>query len=380
MNMIFESEILEEFGTNFNKNALNNKYDPIFYRDLEMRNVMEVLCRRHKNNALLIGKAGVGKTAVAENLSLMIVKNLVPNGLKGKTIYSLRISDLVAGTSYRGEFEEKIKIILNEVYKNSSKIILFIDEIHTISKAGSSEGGLDLANMLKPALSRGDFQLIGATTNDEYERFLRKDKALDRRFQKIIIEEPEDYICYLMLKKIKNKYETFHNIEIDNTAILEAVKLTKENIDNSFPDKALDLLDLACSRLKINAEFYTDELLKLNNEIDLHNEFNNDLLLNNFSISKKIKSIDNVELNNKIKFLIENDEIVKSNYNKNIRYKKLIHQYEKEANSMKVQGYDSKHEEIIRKILPKLKNDIKKSSILHLDSASVREAFNSKYK
>jgi ATP-dependent Clp protease ATP-binding subunit ClpA len=375
--MIFESEILEEFGTNFNKKAFNNKYDPIFYRDLEIRKLMEILSRRYKNNPLLLGKPGVGKTALIENLALMINNGLVPLELKNKTIYGLRISDLVAGTSYRGEFEEKIKIILNEVYKNSENIILFIDEIHTISKAGSSEGGLDLANMLKPALSRGDFQLIGATTNEEYEKFLRHDKALDRRFQKIIIDEPDDYICYLMIKKLKNKYELFHNIEIEDAAILEAVLLSKSDKNKFFPDKALDLLDLACARLKINSEFFSDELLKLNNQIELYNEFNNDLLLSNFSVCKEMKSIDIKWLNLRKKDITDNIELVKNNRSKYIKNTKLIRVYSKEAESMKTQGYISKYEEIQMNIIPKLidENRVKFNNCI-LTGELIKETFN----
>ncbi|MDQ6531232.1 AAA family ATPase [Flavobacterium sp. LHD-85] len=375
--MIFESEVLEEFGTNFNKKAFNDKYDPIFYRDLEIRKLMEILSRRFKNNPLLLGKPGVGKTALIENLASMINNGQVPKELKNKTIYGLRISDLVAGTSYRGEFEEKVKIILNEVYKNSEKIILFIDEIHTVSKAGSSEGGLDLANMLKPALSRGDFQLIGATTNEEYEKFLQHDKALDRRFQKILIEEPDDYICYLMIKKLKSKYEFFHDIQIEDEGILEAVLLSKSDKTKFFPDKALDLLDLACSRLKINSEFFSDELLKLNNQIELYEEFNNDPLLSNFPISSEIKSIDINSVNLRKKSITDDIEVVKNNRIKYIKNNKLIRVYSKEADSMKTQGYNSKYEEIQMTIIPKLidENRIKSNNCI-LTAEIIRETFN----
>ncbi len=245
-------EILSEYGRNLNELARNGRIDPVIGRDREVERLIQILCRRTKNNPVIIGEAGVGKTAVAEGLAQKIVSGDVPEFLEGKTIFSLELGLLVAGAKYRGEFEEKLKEVL-EIVSNDKHIILFIDELHTIVGAGSAEGSIDAANMIKPALARGDLQVIGATTVAEYRKHIEKDAALERRFQPVMVDLPSAEDCREMLLGLRKRYEKFHGVEILPEAISAAVELSDRYItDRNLPDKAIDLMDEACSRLRMN--------------------------------------------------------------------------------------------------------------------------------
>ncbi len=252
---------LEKYARNLNNLAKEDKLDPVIGRDNEIMRIMQILSRRTKNNPILIGEAGTGKTAVVEGLANRIVKGDIPDTLKDKEIVSLDLGLLLAGTKYRGEFEERLRNIMKEVEKSDGKIILFIDELHTIVGAGASEGSLDASNMLKPALSRGELRAIGATTIKEYQKHIEKDPALARRFQPVYIEEPNPEDAIAILRGLKDKYEIFHGVHITDDAILAAVNLSTRYITNRFlPDKAVDLIDEASSSLKIALENKPQEL------------------------------------------------------------------------------------------------------------------------
>ena len=245
---------IESIGENLTEKAKNNQTDPVIDREEEINQIIEILCRRCKNNPLLIGLAGVGKTAIVEELSRLIVENKVPNNLKEKKIISLDMASAVAGTKYRGEFEERMKKIITEI-ENDNNIILFIDEIHTIVKAGGAEGAIDASNILKPALARGKIRCIGATTNEEYKRYIEKDTALDRRFQKIEIKEPTLEQTKNILTKIKPIYEEYHNVKISDEIINSIIELSEKYIYNrNRPDKDIDILDEVCSKTSIKKD------------------------------------------------------------------------------------------------------------------------------
>ena len=245
---------LSKFGKDLNALAAKNKCDPVFAREEETERVMQILSRRTKNNPCLIGEAGVGKTAIAEGIARLLASGKVPETLRGKHLFSLDIPSMVAGAKYRGDFEERIKLCIEEV-SNAGNVILFIDEIHTIVGAGAAEGAIDAANILKPRLARGDIQIIGATTEDEYRRYIEKDGALERRFQPVRIEEPSEENSVKILNGIKECYEKDHKITISDSSIKAAVNLSKRYITDRFlPDKAIDLIDEACSRKKMKTE------------------------------------------------------------------------------------------------------------------------------
>jgi len=245
---------LSKFGKDLNALAAKNKCDPVFAREEETERVMQILSRRTKNNPCLIGEAGVGKTAIAEGIARLLSSGKVPETLRGKHLFSLDIPSMVAGAKYRGDFEERIKLCIEEV-SNAGNVILFIDEIHTIVGAGAAEGAIDAANILKPRLARGDIQIIGATTEDEYRRYIEKDGALERRFQPVRIEEPSEENSVKILNGIKECYEKHHKITISDSSIKAAVNLSKRYITDRFlPDKAIDLIDEACSRKKMKTE------------------------------------------------------------------------------------------------------------------------------
>ena len=245
---------LSKFGKDLNALAAKNKCDPVFAREEETERVMQILSRRTKNNPCLIGEAGVGKTAIAEGIARLLSSGKVPETLRGKHLFSLDIPSMVAGAKYRGDFEERIKLCIEEV-SNAGNVILFIDEIHTIVGAGAAEGAIDAANILKPRLARGDIQIIGATTEDEYRRYIEKDGALERRFQPVRIEEPSEENSVKILNGIKECYEKHHKINISDSSIKAAVNLSKRYITDRFlPDKAIDLIDEACSRKKMKSE------------------------------------------------------------------------------------------------------------------------------
>ena len=259
---------LNKFAKNLNDFAKNNKLDPVIGRDEEIRRVLQILTRRTKNNPMLIGEPGVGKTAIAEGLAHRIVTGDVPENLKDKIIFSLDMGALIAGAKYKGEFEERLKSVVKEVIAADGDIVLFIDEIHTLVGAGGGEGAMDAANILKPALARGELRAIGATTLDEYQKYFEKDKALERRFQKINIEEPDTESAISILRGIKDKYETHHKVRINDDAVIAAVTLSQRYITNRFlPDKAIDLIDEAASKLRMEINSKPEELDILDRKI-----------------------------------------------------------------------------------------------------------------
>ena len=252
---------LEKYAINLNKSADEGKIDPVIGRDDEIRRVLQILSRRTKNNPMLVGEPGVGKTAIAEGLAQRIVQGDVPENLKDKKLYALDMGALIAGAKYKGEFEERLKAVIKEVTNSDGDIILFIDEIHTLVGAGGGEGAMDAANILKPALARGELRSIGATTLDEYQKYFEKDKALERRFQKIIVEEPNTESAISILRGIKEKYETHHSVRIKDEAVIAAVTLSQRYITNRFlPDKAIDLMDEAAAKLRMEINSKPEEL------------------------------------------------------------------------------------------------------------------------
>jgi len=252
---------LNKYALNLNELARNGKLDPVIGRDEEIRRVLQILSRRTKNNPILIGEPGVGKTAIAEGLAHRIIDGDVPENLKSKQLYSLDMGALIAGAKYKGEFEERLKSVVKEVIAADGEIILFIDEIHTLVGAGASEGAMDAANILKPALSRGELHVIGATTLKEYQKYFEKDKALERRFQPVIVNEPETLDAISILRGIKEKYETHHHVRIKDEAIIAAVELSQRYISDRFlPDKAIDLIDEAASKLRLEINSVPEEL------------------------------------------------------------------------------------------------------------------------
>lgn len=273
--------LIEELGINLNEKAKNNLTDPVIDRDKEIERVLEILCRRTKNNPILIGNAGVGKTAIVEELAKRIVTNEVPDYLKNKKIISLDMATTVAGTKYRGEFEERMKKILNEIETNDD-IILFIDEIHTLVGAGGAEGAIDASNILKPALARGYLRCIGATTVEEYKKFIEKDKALERRFQKVNIEEPSYEKTLEILTKLKPIYEKFHKVILQPELLDDIVKLSAKYIyDRSEPDKSIDIMDEVCSRVSIKETKIDKEITSLELEIDKLDKLKNSYIIEN---------------------------------------------------------------------------------------------------
>jgi len=252
---------LNKYAKNFNELAAEGKLDPVIGRDEEIRRVLQILSRRTKNNPILIGEPGVGKTAIAEGIAHRIISGDVPENLMDKTLYSLDMGALIAGAKYKGEFEERLKAVVNEVIKSDGQIILFIDEIHTLVGAGGGEGAMDAANILKPALARGELRAVGATTLNEYQKYFEKDKALERRFQKVMVEEPDTESAISILRGIKDKYEAHHKVRIKDEAIIAAVEQSQRYISDRFlPDKAIDLIDEASAKLRMEINSKPEEL------------------------------------------------------------------------------------------------------------------------
>ena len=259
---------LNKYAINLNERARSGKLDPVIGRDDEIRRVLQILSRRTKNNPILIGEPGVGKTAIAEGLAHRIVRGDVPENLKSKQIFSLDMGALIAGAKYKGEFEERLKSVVNEVTKSEGEIILFIDEIHTLVGAGKSDGAMDAANILKPALARGELRSIGATTLDEYQKYFEKDKALERRFQVVMVEEPDELDTISILRGLKEKYENHHKVRIKDDAIIAAVQLSTRYITDRFlPDKAIDLMDEAAARLRLQVDSVPESLDEVSRRI-----------------------------------------------------------------------------------------------------------------
>ncbi len=257
-------QALSLYAINLNEKARNGKLDPVIGRDEEIRRVLQILSRRTKNNPILIGEPGVGKTAIAEGLAHRIIRGDVPENLKSKQLFSLDMGALVAGAKYKGEFEERLKAVINEVIKSDGEIILFIDEIHTLVGAGGGEGAMDAANILKPALARGELRSIGATTLNEYQKYFEKDKALERRFQIVMVNEPDEASTISILRGLKERYENHHKVRIKDEAIIAAVELSNRYISDRFlPDKAIDLIDEAAARLRLQMNSVPEDLDKL---------------------------------------------------------------------------------------------------------------------
>ena len=263
-----DEKVLEKFGRNINEEVKKGKIDPVIGRDEEIRKIIEILARKSKNNVILLGEPGVGKTAILEGLAERIVKDDVPNTLKDKTIYELDMGALVAGAKYRGEFEERLKAVLNRIKESEGKIILFIDEIHLIVGAGRTDGALDASNMLKPMLARGEIDCIGATTLNEYRQYIEKDRALERRFQPVLVGEPSVEDTISILRGLKNRFESFHGVRITDSALIAAASLSNRYLTSRFlPDKAIDLVDEACASIKVEMESMPSELDELERHI-----------------------------------------------------------------------------------------------------------------
>ena len=263
-----DENILSKFGRNINEEVKKGKIDPVIGRDDEIRQIIQILARKTKNNVVLIGEPGVGKTAILEGLAERIVKNDVPSTLSNKEIYELDMGALVAGAKYRGEFEERLKAVLNKIKESEGKIILFIDEIHLIVGAGQTEGALDASNMLKPMLARGEIDCIGATTLDEYRKYIEKDRALERRFQPVMIKEPSVEDSINILRGLKQRFESYHGVKITDGALVNAAVLSNRYITNRFlPDKAIDLVDEACASIKVTMASMPQELDEIERKI-----------------------------------------------------------------------------------------------------------------
>ena len=263
-----KTENLSRFAINLCERAQQGKLDPVIGRDDEIRRVLQILSRRTKNNPILIGEPGVGKTAIVEGLAQRIIRGDVPENLRRKQIFSLDMGALIAGAKYQGEFEERLKAVVNEVIKADGEIILFIDEIHTLVGAGKTSGAMDAANILKPALARGDLRAVGATTLDEYQKYFESDKALERRFQMVMVDEPDEAATISILRGLKERYETHHKVRIKDDALIAAVTLSTRYITDRFlPDKAIDLVDEAAAKLRLEVDSKPEELDNLNRQI-----------------------------------------------------------------------------------------------------------------
>ena len=310
-----EIPTLKKYSIDLTNKAKEGKLDPVIGREKETKRIIEILSRRMKNNPCLIGDAGVGKTAVVEGVAEKIVNNEVPDELKKKKILSLDISMLLAGSKYRGDFEERMKKCLNEAQKNKN-IILFIDEIHMIVGTGAAEGAIDASNILKPLLARGDIQLIGATTVDEYRKYIEKDNALERRFQSIMVEEPSREDTILILKGIRDKYEAHHNVKIKDEAIVSATELSIRYInDRNLPDKAIDLIDEACSRIKLDAFNMPENIKDLESKLSkIKLEKEENIKIENFENAALLKNKEN----DLMKKIYKENEKWKNKYNNKI--------------------------------------------------------------
>ena len=297
-----DKDVLQKFGRNINEEVKKGKIDPVIGRDEEIRKIIEILARKTKNNVILLGEPGVGKTAILEGLAERIVKDDVPTILKDKTIYELDMGALVAGAKYRGEFEERLKAVLNKIKESEGKIILFIDEIHLIVGAGRTDGALDASNMLKPMLARGEIDCIGATTLKEYREYIEKDRALERRFQPVLINEPTVEDTISILRGLKNRFESFHGVKITDNALIAAASLSNRYLTSRFlPDKAIDLVDEACASIKVELASMPSELDELERKI-------RQLEIEKAALKKESNEKDN-EL--KKRWKTEKDEILK---------------------------------------------------------------------
>ena len=358
-----DENILEKYGRNLIEEVKKGKMDPIIGRDEEIRNVIMILSRKTKNNPVLIGEPGVGKTAIVEGLAQRIVKEDVPNGLKNKIVYELDMGALVAGAKYRGEFEERLKAVLNKVKESNGNIIMFIDEIHLIVGAGKSEGALDASNMLKPMLARGELHCIGATTLNEYRKFIEKDSALERRFQKVTVQEPTVEDTISILRGLKERFETYHGVKITDNALVSAASLSNRYITDRFlPDKAIDLIDEACASIRMQLESNPTEIDELNRKI-LQLEIERVAL----SKEKDELSKDRLEkLVNELNTLKDRDNILKEKWEKeknqikeNKSLKEKLEKAKFELDNCLQQGNYNKAAELQYSTIPSLEKQIK---------------------
>ena len=356
-----KESFLKKYGRDIVKNVKENKVDPVIGRDDEIRSITRILSRKSKNNPVLIGEAGVGKTAIVEGLAQRIVNGDVPNSLKDKTIWELDMGSLIAGAKYRGEFEERLKGVLKEIKESDGRIILFIDEIHMIVGAGA-EGALDAGNMLKPMLARGEIHCIGATTLNEYRKYIEKDSALERRFQKVLVSEPTVLDTITILRGLKSRFEVFHGVNIKDNALVAAATLSDRYITNRFlPDKAIDLVDEACATIKVQMESVPSSLDNLNREI-MQLEIEKEALKKEKDEFSKNRIL---EINDKLSILREKSEKLKSDWetekdiNNKISSKKFEIENANHELNMAENNYDLEKAARLRHgVIPKLTKEL----------------------
>ena len=329
---------LSKYAINLNKMAQDGKLDPVIGRDEEIRRVLQILSRRTKNNPILIGEPGVGKTAIAEGLAFKIIKGDVPDNLKSKQIFALDMGALIAGAKYKGEFEERLKSVVNEVINSDGEIVLFIDEIHTLVGAGKSGGAMDAANILKPALARGELRAIGATTLDEYQKYFEKDKALERRFQKVMIDEPDVNSAISILRGLKERYENHHKVRITDDAIIAAVQLSNRYISDRFlPDKAIDLIDEAASRKRL-------EMNSVPLPIDILNSKIKQLEIEKAALKMEKNKELLTEINQRIKNLLEEKQSLEAKWNQEKEIITAIHKLKQDIENYKYEAEKAERE------------------------------------
>ena len=357
-----DKDILQKFGRNINEEVKKGKVDPVIGRDEEIRKIIEILARKSKNNVILLGEPGVGKTAILEGLAERIVKDDVPSILKDKTIYELDMGALVAGAKYRGEFEERLKAVLNKIKESEGKIILFIDEIHLIVGAGRSDGALDASNMLKPMLARGEIDCIGATTLKEYREYIEKDRALERRFQPVLVNEPSVEDTVTILRGLKNRFESFHGVKITDNALIAAASLSNRYLTSRFlPDKAIDLVDEACASIKVDLASMPHELDELERRI-------RQLQIEKVALSKETDEASKkrlADLNGELSTLEEKDKVLTEQWKKEkeeiAHIKQTKEKLEKARFDLDVALSKSEYEkagELQYKIIPELEKNL----------------------
>ena len=369
---------LEQFAINLNERARGGKLDPVIGRDEEIRRVLQILSRRTKNNPILIGEPGTGKTAIIEGLAQRIVRGDVPENLKSKTVYSLDMGALVAGAKYKGEFEERLKGVINEVIQSDGSFILFIDEIHTLVGAGAGEGAMDAANILKPALARGDLRAIGATTLNEYQKYFEKDKALERRFQTVMVDEPDVQSSISILRGLKERYENHHKVRIMDEAVIAAVELSNRYITDRFlPDKAIDLMDEAAAKLRMERNSVPEELDEITRRLK-------QLEIERAAIKRENDTVKLKQLNTEIEDLQKQEKQIREKWesekalvSKIQQDKQSIEQLKTEADNAERDGNYGRVAEIRYGKLKELEQDIARiQEELHTkqgDSALVKE-------
>ncbi|MBR0439395.1 MAG: AAA family ATPase [Bacilli bacterium] len=372
-----DKDVLQKFGRNINEEVKKGKIDPVIGRDEEIRKIIEILARKTKNNVILLGEPGVGKTAILEGLAERIVKDDVPTILKDKTIYELDMGALVAGAKYRGEFEERLKAVLNKIKESEGKIILFIDEIHLIVGAGRSDGALDASNMLKPMLARGEIDCIGATTLKEYREYIEKDRALERRFQPVLINEPTVEDTITILRGLKNRFESFHGVKITDNALIAAASLSNRYLTSRFlPDKAIDLVDEACASIKVELASMPSELDELERRIRQLEIEKVALKKESDEASKKRLS----DLEGELNSLLEKDKSLTKKWKEEkeaiLKVKEIKEKLEKAKFDLDVALSHSQYEkagELQYKTIPELEKKLKESDVKGSDHKLLSE-------